>query len=64
MMREAAARGHALFACEPKDLMWQRGGKVGDACREITLTGEPARLVPTPQGRRAADRRWPISTPS
>jgi glutathione synthase len=41
MMREAAARGHSLMACEPKDVMWQRGGKVTAYVREITLTGDP-----------------------
>jgi len=40
MMREAAARGHALLACEPKDLMWQRGDRVTAYVREITLTGD------------------------
>ena len=40
MMREAAARGHTLLACEPKDLMWQRGGRVTAYVREITLTGD------------------------
>jgi glutathione synthase len=39
MMREAARRGHALFACEAKDLMWQRGAKVATHARAITLTG-------------------------
>lgn len=43
MMREAAARGHALLACQPRDLMWQRGGRVTAYVREITLTpGGPA----------------------
>ena len=28
MMREAAARGHALWACEPAHLLWQRGAPV------------------------------------
>ena len=28
MMREAARRGHALIACEPQQLVWQRGGRV------------------------------------
>jgi glutathione synthase len=41
MMREAASRGHSLMACEPKDVMWQRGGKVTAYVREITLTGDP-----------------------
>jgi glutathione synthase len=38
MMREAASRGHALLACHPRDLMWQRGGRVTAHVREITLT--------------------------
>jgi glutathione synthase len=40
MMREAVKRGHTLMACEPKDVMWQRGGKVTAYVREITLTGD------------------------
>ena len=40
MMREAARRGHALFACEAKDLLWERGAKVVTHVRQITLTGE------------------------
>ena len=39
MMREAARRGHELFACEPEDLMWQRGGRVSAPLRAFTLTG-------------------------
>jgi glutathione synthase len=39
MLREAAARGHALLACEPRHLRWQRGGRVVAAVREIALTG-------------------------
>ena len=39
MMKEAARRGHTLFACEPKDLMWQRGARVSSHVREIALTG-------------------------
>jgi glutathione synthase len=39
MMREAAVRGHALFACEPAQLHWQRGGKVMARARAIALTG-------------------------
>jgi glutathione synthase len=38
MMCEAAARGHVLLACQPRDLMWQRGGRVTAYVREITLT--------------------------
>jgi len=41
MMREAAARGHELFACEPKDLVWQWGGRVTARMRAFTLTGDP-----------------------
>jgi glutathione synthase len=40
MMREAARRGHTLFACEPKDLAWQRGGRVAAPLRQIALTGD------------------------
>ena len=39
MMREAAARGHTLLACEPRHLRWQQGGVVEASVREITLTG-------------------------
>jgi glutathione synthase len=41
MMREAARRGHALMACEPKDLRWQRGEPVTGFVRDIELTGDP-----------------------
>src|SRR5450432_686297 len=37
MMRAAASRGHALLACEPKDLVWERGGRVVARSRTITL---------------------------
>ena len=40
MMREAAVRGHALWACGPQDLRWQRGQPVMATAREITLTGD------------------------
>ena len=40
MMREAQRRGHQLMACEPKDLMWQRGGRVTAYVRDIQLTGD------------------------
>jgi len=39
MMREAAARGHDIHACEPAHLHWQRGGKVMAQVRQLTLTG-------------------------
>ena len=39
MMREAAARGHTLMACTPRDLRWQRGERVTGFVRDITLTG-------------------------
>jgi glutathione synthase len=45
MMREAAKRGHALMACEPKDLRWQRGEKVVGFVRNITLTGKSGYAV-------------------
>jgi glutathione synthase len=41
MMREAARRGHGILACEPRDLVWQRGGRVeAHHCRRIALTAE------------------------
>ncbi len=43
MMREAAARGHTLMACEPKDLRWQRGEPVTAFVRDISLTGDAER---------------------
>ena len=39
MMREAAARGHTLLACEPQQLRWQRGGPELATVRQITLSG-------------------------
>ena len=41
MMREAQRRGHTLAACEPKDIMWVRGGVVTAFVRDITLSGDP-----------------------
>jgi glutathione synthase len=40
MMREAQKRGHRIIACEPRHLVWQRGGVVQAAVRRITLTGD------------------------
>ena len=39
MMREATRRGHTLWACEPADLHWQRGGQVSARLQQIALTG-------------------------
>ena len=39
MMREAAARGHGLWACEPAHLHWQRGAPVRAGVRRIVLSG-------------------------
>ena len=39
MMREAAARGHRLYACEPAQLHWQRGAPVRAAVHQVALTG-------------------------
>jgi glutathione synthase len=43
MMREAVRRGHRLLACEPKDLVWWRGGRVTAPVRDIELTGDAHR---------------------
>lgn len=40
MMREAASRGHELWACEPQQLVWQRGSLVLAEAIRITLTGD------------------------
>ena len=40
MMREAASRGHELWACEPQQVVWQRGSLVQAHARRITLTGD------------------------
>ena len=40
MMREAQRRGHSLFACEPRHLLWQQGGVVQAQVRSIRLTGQ------------------------
>jgi glutathione synthase len=37
IMRDAASRGHELWACEPQDITWQRGGQVQAQSRRITL---------------------------
>ena len=37
MMREAARRGHVLWACEPCELMWSRGGLVSASARPVHL---------------------------
>ena len=39
MMREAQQRGHTIAACEPQDVMWERGGPVMAHVRDIVLTG-------------------------
>ncbi len=42
MMREAARRGHRLWACEQRGLAWQSGGRVmAREARRITLVDSP-----------------------
>jgi len=41
MMLAAAARGHRLAACEPRDLHWRLGDCVQARARAITLTDDP-----------------------
>jgi glutathione synthase len=38
MMREAAARGHTLYACETSHLLWARGGQVCARIRPVQMT--------------------------
>jgi glutathione synthase len=41
MMREAARRGHTLWACEQKQLVWERGGRVtARRAQHISLTAD------------------------
>jgi glutathione synthase len=41
MMREAARRGHEIWACEVADLVWRRGARVvARGARAIALTGQ------------------------
>lgn len=40
MMREAASRGHGILACEPRHIVWQRGGRVEAAVQRLALTGD------------------------
>jgi glutathione synthase len=47
MMAEAERRGHALWACEPQDLLW-RGGRVQGHASRITLTPRQPAVDPTP----------------
>src|SRR6185295_7198991 len=53
MMREAASRGHALYAMQQEDLLWRAQVVCGDA-RRIELTGQK------PLWYRAGD---PVRTP-
>ncbi|MEW6099451.1 MAG: glutathione synthase [Pseudomonadota bacterium] len=39
MMREAAARGHELWACEPRHLAWRTGSRVVARATPVHLTG-------------------------
>jgi glutathione synthase len=43
MMRECQRRGHAVLACEPKDLMWRSGQAVTAQVQHIHLTGDAQR---------------------
>jgi glutathione synthase len=54
MMKEAARRGHTLFACEARHLTWERGRRVESHVREIVLTGgAPWFTEVAPSGPRA-----------
>ena len=56
MMREAARRGHALTACEPRDIRWQSGEPVMATLRDITLTGESPHWYSASEPREVALR--------
>ena len=61
MMREAEARGHELLACEPRDLVWERGGRVSAQVRQIALAAPSSaawfveRSAPAMQALASAD---------
>ncbi len=40
MMREAARRGHELWACEAREMGWRQDSPVSTAARRIRLTGD------------------------
>ncbi|NMM78039.1 glutathione synthase, partial [Acidovorax sp. SRB_24] len=54
MMREAQRRGHRIAACQPQDVMWERGGLVQGHVRDITLTGREEAWFTVEQERAAA----------
>ncbi len=54
MMREAQRRGHTVTACEPQDVMWQRGASVTAHVRDIALTGQPDAWFEVRQARPVA----------
>ena len=54
MMREAQRRGHQIAACQPQDVMWERGGPVMARVRDITLTGHPQDWFTVAQERAVA----------
>ncbi len=54
MMREAQRRGHQISACQPQDVMWERGGPVQAQVRGITLTGHPQDWFSVQQEHRTA----------
>ena len=62
MMREAAARGHALLACEPRDLSGSATARVSARVRAASRS--PRRAAPTGSSSAARRRRarWPTPT--
>ena len=54
MMREAQCRGHRIAACQPQDVVWERGGPVMARVQDITLTGQPQEWFTVTGERRVA----------
>jgi len=54
MMREAQRRGHTVAACEPQDVLWQRGACVTAHVRDIRLTGGTETWFEVTQSRAVA----------
>ena len=54
MMRECQRRGHEVWACETRDLMWQSGAPVTAQMQQIHLTGDATHWYEVTQNTRTA----------
>ena len=50
MMREAQARGHQIYACEPQQISWERGAMVrADTVAPVMDDGVKSELASLPK---------------